>query len=57
MAELEAAHQQIENLTKALRAVRGELETTVLYETIADDEILVDCLGLIDEALADRVVA
>lgn len=57
MAELEAAYQKIESLTKTLRAVRGELETTALYETIADDEILVDCLGLIDEALADRVVA
>lgn len=57
MAELQAAYQRIDELSKALRDVRGELETTALYETIADDETLVDAIGIIDRALDDRVTA
>lgn len=57
MAELQAAYQRIDELKKALLDVRGELETTALYETIADDETLVDAIGIIDRALDDRVSA
>ena len=55
MTELTQAYGRNEMLAKALRRVRGELEILALYGNPEDGATIVDCIDMIDEALADKV--
>ncbi len=54
MTELTAAYHRIDELTKMLRRLRGELEVLAPYGDPKDEPPLVDCINLIDDALAER---
>ncbi len=56
MTELTAAYQRNDELTKALRKLRGELEVMASYGDPADETSFVACINLIDDALASTVM-